>query len=341
MSKHLYRRDGVSVGRRRMPWQKLWHLDIEAKLMQVSLQAAGVYLWLRVLAGQAWNDGAVLLGDDAEATTRDVERWLARKLGGDKWQEQVEAARALLQELRQAGLIVWGNSRTVILVNWALEQSRAPSMDAERKRRQRGQVDEDDGLEGNRSEADERAAIEDEREGSASPGRGGRCSTPPTGAPEVPTPPPPAASTSTPTSGAFGFDGSTREKRDKSRTCHDQNQNEDERGQNRPSISTSNGGRGRPPLIAAGGGGVVTSGEDVGDDIYAMHPVDAACLLTGERGQWARNGFARALDRVGGVVFRQALGEYRQARRDGIQPKTTAGGMLHGIINTLARRQCA
>jgi hypothetical protein len=70
-----------------------------------------------------------------------------------------------------------------------------------------------------------------------------------------------------------------------------------------------------------------------------MDPVDAACFLTGERGQWSRNGFAAAYRRAGRDLFCTALGEFRAAKQDGIQPKTTWGGMFHGILGANERRR--
>ena len=333
--RHLYKRDGVQVGRPRKPWQKYWHHELEPKFMQVGLQALGVYGWLRVLAGKAQSEGGVLVDGEPEAKKRDVQRWIARRIGGDQWRQHEAAAGELLEELRRAELIVWGRTGTVILVNWAIEQTRAPSYDAERQREYRQRAGAGDGSREAPQLSEDRAPG-DGREESPAPGLSGRCSASPTGAPEVPHPSPPAASTSTSTSGAFGLVRPEKTDVDRGVTCH--TQRSDERGQNRPSNSTSDGGRGRPPLSAAGGEGWGTSGEDAGDDLYALPPVEAACRLTGERGAWARHGFDRQLERVGADVFTRALGDFRQAIADGVQPKTTRGGMLHGIINRIAPR---
>lgn len=339
MGVDLTRKAGQVISRRHMWWQKLHHDRIAARTANVGLLSQGVYLQLRLKAGQTWNAGSMRLGDREHAKVKEVEEFIARILGGQDYKRKLSQASEILKELRAATLITWGTDKVVYIMDWADEQGQPPSMAAGRKRqeRERRRSPHGDGSHGDVNHApdgdahgDEAGAeYEEERFAPARIQRDGDH------APRAPTPPSDSASTST--SGAFG----SGEDVTKSHTREEVDKDEDEKRSIRSSNSTSIPTGLRPPAAESEGGVGRSSVIVPSDDIYALDPVSAACELTREREPWARNGFNRAFKRVGKEVFMLAIGELRQAQQDGVRPRTKWGGYLHGIIRKHEERLAA
>jgi hypothetical protein len=338
---HVMRRKDVVIGRKRLPWQKLWFNDIRPNLRQCSPGARGLYLEVRGMAQDAGADGTILIGEAERATKRDLVVWWAKEYSRVGWKDFQVKAREEVDELKSAGLLVWGTNQVVYVWNWMVEQSRAPSPAAERQRRHREQVGDDNEVDGrpgapgaevpcsaSGGEAEGDPARRHEQQPLAARHHGAH---------ESPPPPPSAASTSTRNRPRIGFD-SDHAARDMSHHSHDSEPESDSEAEEKERYNSSDSdsdGRGRPSTAAEGGGGGDSS-FSARLDIYAMHPVDACCHLTGERSQYSRNGYAAALTRVGREEFVTALAEFRQARLDGITPKNKKrswGIMFHGILN--------
>lgn len=313
----IQRHKGAIVGRKSNFYHRTFHDRLQGKLEQVSLVAAGVYGNFRNYAGAGHFDGTIWCKTIERMTVKDCTVWIARKLGGEGWSEQIPAAKIVLRELRDATLLTWGRDNVVQVVDFASEQYQAPTAGAQRTREWRARQMETEPDAGANAQQAEDVGMEHP---GAQPGNG----VSPLIAPAPPHPPPSPASTSTPTptgpSGPPTGYGFGRESEGVTSDAPLISKSEIEKRDYRPSKST-----GLRPTGAGEGGGW-------GGDIYAMPPLDAAAYLTGERGQWAINGFARALERVGREEFTAALGELRQALADGIRPRTTHGAFLHGII---------
>lgn len=319
------------MGRKNNFYHRVFHDRVQAKLDQVSLVSAGVYANFRNYAGAGFFDGSLWYKSIERMTVKDCTAWIARKLGGEQWQDQVPAAKLILKELRDVTLLTWGRDSVVQVVDFASEQYQAPTPGAQRTRDWRARRDD-----GNPDAGAVAQQAEDEGSDPAGsqPGDG----VPPLNAPAPIPPPTSPATTSTPTpTGAkapptgFGFGYRDREESSVTRdaTLISKSKSEIEKRDYRPSNSTGL----RPHDAGEVGGGIGGRA-----DIYAMQPVDAATYLTGERGQYAINGFNAALRRVGREEFMATLGEFRQALADGIRPRTTAGAMFHGILRTRENR---
>ena len=339
MGVELTKKAGVIVSRRHMWWQKMHHDRVKARISMLSkgFLSKGVYLEMRCMAGQTWNAGSMRVGEKEHADVKDLQRWIARTMAGDAFAEKMDEAMEILKDLKSAGLIAWGTDRVVYVMDWADEQAAAPSASAERKRQERERrrsLPHDDagpcpeGPEGEDGSAAVSEAGFTPAQGSRDDAHGARAHAPP------------SSPASTPISSASGVDSDPKERErkcDKSHTREDENENE-KRGL-RLSNSTSTPSGLRPSFAGDEGGADSDDFIRRSDDIYAMDPVDAACALTGETKPFARNGFKRALKRAGVDLFRLALGELRQAQRDGIRPRTSWGGYFHGIVRKNEERR--
>lgn len=337
MGVDLTRKAGVVVSRRHMWWQKLHHDRVAARTANVSLLAQGVYLQLRIKAGQTWNAGSMRLGENEHARLKECQEFVARLLGGSQeYRSKLDQALEILKELKAATLITWGSDKVLYIMDWADEQSQPPSKEAGRKRQERERRRSPDGdrphgdgdhPDGNDAPGDDAGAVQDERDRFA-PARiqerdGDH-------APRAPTPPSSPASTTTPS--AFGFEEEPNRTDKRSVTKSHIDEDEDEKRDIRPSNSIPTP-TGQSPSSAGDEGGVGRASTSLfDDDIYALDPVEAACLLTKESKAWSKNGYSRALRRVGKDLFTTALGELRQAQKDGIHPRNGWGGYFHGII---------
>lgn len=330
----IQRKSGVVTARRQMFWQVLNHKTLEPKLAKVSLLSAGIYGWIRIMAGNGHFDGTLWWGEVERMKVKDLVDFIARRIGGEDWQKHQEPAKQIMTELRDANLLIWGKDRIVYAVNFAAEQFKPQTPGAKRQRSFRAR------------QSGRNADVEQDHPGEPSePGDGRPAASapgdnvPPTAAPSAPPPPPPPASTSIPTDSTstqtksrIGFGAETPEKDDKQGVTRDAQYRRVEKRDYRPFEFDST----RP---AGGGGGGGRPGGDATVDVYAGDPVATACRLTGENGPFAVNGFRAALGRVGESTFRAAMGQFRSAKDGGVTPRTrrdgtpgTWGAMLQGYI---------
>jgi hypothetical protein len=338
------RRKGVVTDRRNFPWHVLNHSRVGPKLDGVSVQAAGIYIRLRCMAGAGHFDGSCWCGEVDRMKVADCVRDIARRIHGDAWANHADAAKSILRELRDAGLVIWGTDRVVYIVDFVAEQFDRSKTGAERTREYRERQKQGNDLEpdGSPEAADGRTGtravdVAAQRDGDCAPR--GDCDLPSARGPHTPPPAPlPPTPKPTPTdsdnrNSDFGFSATGY---DKPKTSHrDETRirriEESKNGTTVPSNTTRNG--------RGAGGGVCLEG-----DIYADDPVQTAMRMTGERGRWAQNTWAKKLREAGEPAFFMGLGEFRESWQDGIRPKPrpdgspgTAGGMLMGIINSKIR----
>lgn len=338
----IRRRNGVVTDRRPMTWHVFNHSKIWPKLQRVGVTAAGVYIELRCMAGNGHFDGSIWCGEIERMTTRECADWIARRLGGDDWRNHTGRAKDLISELRAAGLVVWGKDRRVFIVDFVAEQFTRPKTNAERvaEHRQRSQANQqpaeatdDSGAVGTGQRAAERHAQRDadttHRDDDPSQARG----------PHAPPPAPlPPTLTPNPTESEgkrsrIGFHPTLQCNENKDQESETKSQkSKSEKDAKASSDSDSD------PTGRGAGGGAEFSG-----DLYSGDPVETALRLIGDRSAYSRNVITKKLRDVGDDVFFSALGQFREARRQGIGPKTradgrpgTLGGMLVGYINANA-----
>lgn len=353
------RKAGVEVSARRSDYwyATLNHARVLELLPLVSPNAAGVYLWFWCFAGKRHDLGAMRIGNLDPAVYRDLVNWVARYIWGAAAGEHLKEARAILLELKTAGLITWGTKDHIVyVVNFEHDQtSGRKAREAADKRESRGGrqaaptpiVEEPSAAPpGVASQADDRGAsarspaapgaLPEEAEAQPSAALLG-----PPRAPASPLPPSPA-STQTPTRRtAFGFDQEDPD----TRPTFDRKGNESRKSERdiRPFDSTQRHG-GPCPTAGDGGRGDAEDGPVDESDVYALTPVqmvDLACRATGEHSFTQRQSFESTMRSFGPQTFAAGLVQYRQAVRDGIKPKNAKksyGMMLNGYVKRNGER---
>lgn len=269
-------------------------------------------------------------------STRDCIEWVARRLAGEEWHGARARAKEILLELRSASLLIWGRDRIVFIVDFVAEQFQRPKTNAERVADHRARAampqsgSDEAAAEGPASGPrcdTQRGGYDDPHGNGDSPSARGPSALPP--APLPPTPIP-TSTDSEPRQNrsAIGFQPTLRRNENE---YQESNNRRIEESKNETNVSSKSNRLGR----GAGGSAPIQSG--FSGDIYADDPVLVALHLTGERGAWARNAYAKKLREVGREVFVDGLAQYRDAVQSGVQPRGTRGGMLMGIINANVR----
>ena len=258
-------------GKRKYPWHRIWHFEDHADeaYRDLSAEARGILRDLECLAGKAWAKNQLEVAGVAPAKEKDVVAWMVKNV------PRMTAARGrkVLRELSRARRVEIRRSGVVVLVGFMENQERAPTPEAERKRKSRAGGSENP----------------DHHDSSAGGG-----STPTLRR---------SPSISGTASPSMGCDLSQKG----SVTSHTEGriENEDERGY----IRTSNFEQ--PVSAPSAPGGDLRRVGDLYDP--QADPVAIALRLTSEGGKYATNTRAKQLREIGEKPFREALSHVNAA----------------------------
>ena len=266
---------------------------------RVSLEALGLLFLCRLLAGKCQDGGHISIGNVKRATEED----LIKLLKSDHNAKPAAAAK-LIKELHNAGFFVPNRRKKILLTDWETEQATPKTYEAAKKAAQRERAT---------AEQTESAQTVDitatASQQAAAADAAALASVSAFGLGE-------SKGTMSPTSGGH---------------CPQELEPEPKKEiHNSISIST-----GKPSSARAAASAAHTDYAD-GVDIYDPRiPAErVACLITGQRGTYALNGFRKKCREVGEEVFRQALGEVRAAVDDGTARRPEQ--LLHFVCNRLA-----
>lgn len=334
-------------------WHKLNHaMHAESTgFGELDAVAAGVYLWLHVLAGQAWGEsrrsgGTITIGAETRCNRARVVRYLIETRNVPK-----KDAGSALRRLEKAGLVEWAKRDKALVLTMFMQEQVSDNPDAIRQRRRRSkcapkntQVTHDgqgvaaevprlvvvNGCDTSRymsrtchgeSKSKKKDTYVSSKFEEGGPGDAGGASP---------------ADASAPPSSA----GASTSRRDVSRERGAVTHHAKGRGQRR--------GADAPSTLSGfafdGGGADASAGRGAWEqDVYAVPDerlVELTMQLTNAAGDWARNGYGKALETLGAMEYRDALMEFREAATAGKirVPRDRWGAFFQGVLGKRTRR---